>query len=81
MFRPVAAESAFVAHLVRSPVQGFDDGGRQRTRHVADAQADEPCLRVGGPEFRHAAGDVGKKIVFLDAQEMFVDCCHRISCF
>lgn len=73
LFRTVPAKKGRVAHFVHSLVQGFDDGGDQRTGHVAYAQADDAAVGVGVLERGHLAGDVREKIVALELEKITVD--------
>ncbi len=70
---PIAVEGLLLSHVVDSLVHGLDDGRAERLRHVADAEADDLGLRMGGLEGIHFLGYVSEEIVLLQLQEMFVD--------
>ena len=73
LFGPVTAERLAATHLVDGPMHGFDHGRRQWLRHVADAQADDLCLRILGGKPRNAAANLGKEIPRLQLQKMIVN--------
>ena len=78
VLRTVAAERLGAAHLVHGAVQCFDDGGCQGSSDVTDAHADDGgfgvCLLIGCDFL----GDVRKKIVLLEFQEVFVESYHDL---
>ena len=72
LFRSVSMERLLVCHVVYCLVHGVDDGRHKRTRHVADAEADDSGLGISHLVGIHLLGDVGKKVVLLKFQVMFV---------
>ena len=67
-----------VAHFVHGLVQSLDDRRHQGSRHIADAQADDPAVRVGILEIRDLARDVGKKIIALELEKIRIDRNHAV---
>src|SRR5690606_30946941 len=68
----IALEGGAVGHLVHAGVEGLDAGLRQGLGDVADAEADDRLVGIGGGEGVHALGDVGKEVAGLELQVVLV---------
>ena len=72
----VAFEGGAHGHLVGRGVEGGGADGGEGFGDVADAEADDRFLRVGGDVGTDALGDVGEQVGGLELGVVFVDANH-----
>jgi hypothetical protein len=77
--RPVAFEGLESRHVVGGLVERADDCGRQRPRHVTDAEIDDARGRMRGAERRLPSPDLGEEVGGAQVQVVFIDPSHAGS--
>ena len=76
LFRTIAPERFFYAHLRHGLPHRLYDDRCQGKGYVADSQTDDLLFRMCSGKIRNLIRHLGKQVTILQRSKIFIDPCH-----